>query len=98
MNSSSSNDTSSSSSKDIISIKKENNEKSLKEAHSTEDIKKLVLDKENGENNDVIKNKSSNDLNNNINLLGSKTKEQGKEEKNIPRRFNRRWKDGNRTR
>jgi hypothetical protein len=61
-------------------------------------IKKLVLDKENGENNAVIKNKSSNDLNNNINLLGSKTKEQGKEEKNIPRRFNRRWKDGSRTR
>ena len=95
MNSSASNDISSSSSKNIISLKKENNAKSLKEKHLTEDIKKLVLDKENGENNVVIKNKSSNSLNKNINLLESKAKEQGKEkkekkeEKDIPRRANR---------
>jgi len=39
LNSSASNNISSSSSKDIISLTKENNAKSLKETHSTEDIK-----------------------------------------------------------
>ena len=74
LNSSASNDTSSSSSQNIISLKKENNAKSLKEAQSTEDIKKLVLDEEKAENNIIIKINSSNNINKNINLLESKEK------------------------
>ena len=79
LNSSASNDTSSSSSQNIVSLKKENNAKSLKEAQSTEDIKKLVFDEEKTENNIIIKNNSSNDLNKNINLLEPKEKQEGKE-------------------
>ena len=79
LNSSASNDTCSSSSKNIVSLKKESNAKSLKEAQSTENIKKLVFDEEKAENNIIIKNNSSNDLNKNINLLEPKEKEEGKE-------------------
>ena len=86
LNSNASIDTSSSSSKNIVSLEG-NDSKPLKEAQSTENIKKLVLEEENDDSKLIIKNNSSNDLKKNINILDLNKKEEKDEKQIIPEKI-----------